>query len=127
MKKALNIAETEWKVMEVLWAANPLTIGEIRENLADTGWSASTIKTLVRRLTQKGAINLDDSGEHFLYAPAVPEAECKLQATHSFLDRIYQGSVKMLMTNLAKESDISDTEMQQLLKLVDKLEGGGEK
>ena len=113
--------------MEIIWQKAPLTITEIRAALDHTGWSASTIKTLVRRLHQKGAINIDESKSPFSYSPAVKEAKCKRQLTLNFLDRVYQGSVKLMMTNLAQEKHLSNAELEQLLGLVDKLEGGGEK
>lgn len=50
MNQNISIAETEWKVMELLWSTPNLTIGEIKAGLSYTGWSESTIKTLVRRL-----------------------------------------------------------------------------
>lgn len=51
-----SISASELEVMRVLWAAGePLSIAEIRESLADTGWEASTIKTLVARLVKKAS------------------------------------------------------------------------
>ena len=58
MNKEIHIAETEWKVMEILWAKPMLTIGEIKDALADSDWSDSTIKTLVRRLCKKARLAL---------------------------------------------------------------------
>ena len=54
-----SISASELEVMRVLWAAGePLSIAEIREPLADTGWEASTIKTLVARLVKKGELTV---------------------------------------------------------------------
>ena len=50
MKNEINISESEWTVMEYLWNNPMVTITEIRKALSPTGWSDSTIKTLVRRL-----------------------------------------------------------------------------
>ena len=61
MESVKNISESEWKVLEVLWEKPGSLIGEIRTALADSGWSYSTIKTLVLRLTQKGALYTKES------------------------------------------------------------------
>ena len=55
---AAKISESELEVMRVLWdAGRPLSITEIRENLqARMGWESTTIKTLVQRLCNKGAL-----------------------------------------------------------------------
>lgn len=127
MKKDISIAETEWKVMEVLWQESMLTIGEIRARLADTGWSDSTIKTLVRRLTQKGALDIDDTEGQFRYCPAVNETECKQKETKSLVDRIYHGSVKLLMANLISDSSLTEEETKQLMDIIDKMDEGGQK
>lgn len=57
MKNEINISESEWTVMEYLWNNPMVTITEIRKALSPTGWSDSTIKTLVRRLVSKNAVS----------------------------------------------------------------------
>ena len=127
MKKDIGIAEAEWKVMEILWQESMLTIGEIRTRLADTGWSDSTIKTLVRRLTQKGVLNIDDTEDQFRYFPAVNETECKQKETRNLVDRIYHGSVKLLMANLVSDSNLTEEETKQLMEIIDKMDEEGQK
>lgn len=122
MRKEVNIAESEWKVMEVLWKNPKMAIGQIREVLSDTGWSDSTIKTLVRRLHKKGAVGIDDTQGQYLYFAAVKENECKMKEVYRLVDRIYQGSVRMLMANLAEESDLPAEKKEQLLRIIDNME-----
>lgn len=123
MNREMNIAETEWKVMEVLWERPMLLIGDIRAALADTGWSDSTIKTLVRRLVAKGALAIDDTQGQFRYYPLVSRRECTTSETKNLIDRVYNGSVKMLMTSLVSESALTDEETAQLLALIEKMDG----
>ncbi len=123
MTREIHIAETEWKVMEALWHKSMLTIGEIKNALADTEWSDSTIKTLVRRLAQKSVIGIDKSGEQFRYYPLVEEEECKLKETRNLIDRVYHGSLKLLMANLVSDSNLSDTDAKKLMDIIDKMEG----
>lgn len=121
MKKEVNISESEWSVMEILWN-NPLsTIGEIKNALADTGWSDSTIKTLVRRLVSKKAIAINDEAATFRYYPLLSQQDCRLKETKSFINRVYDGSVSMLLTNLAAESNLTEKETEELLSLIDKM------
>lgn len=122
MKGNISIAETEWKVMELLWKKSNITIGDIKIGLEDTGWSDSTVKTLVRRLVQKGAVKADDSLGQFRYSPNVEESECKRKETRNLIDRIYNGSVKMLMANLVSDSNLSAEEAEQLFEIIDKME-----
>ncbi len=127
MVQEINIADTEWKIMEVLWKNPMLTLGEIRKALSDTDWSSSTIKTLVRRLCQKGAIGIDTSGNKFRYYSIANEKECKLKETHSLINKIYNGSVKMLISSLMSESSLTEKETKQLMDIINKIEGGDNK
>lgn len=121
MKKEINISESEWMVMEYLWK-NPLTtISEIRKALSSTGWSDSTIKTLVRRLVSKKAIAINDEGAVFRYYPLISQQECRLKETKSFINRVYDGSVSMLVTNLAADSNLTEKETEELLSLIEKM------
>lgn len=122
MKNEISISETEWKVMEVLWAGEPMNIGDIREALKTTGWSNSTIKTLVRRLCQKRAIEADDSKGQFSYKTLVGENECRLKETKNLIERVYHGSVKMLMANLVSDSNLTDEDAKKLMDIISKME-----
>ncbi|MBQ7950410.1 MAG: BlaI/MecI/CopY family transcriptional regulator [Clostridia bacterium] len=124
MQQNYKISETEWKIMELLWDNPNQTIGDIKTALTDTGWSESTIKTLVRRLVQKGAVKADNSDGHFIYTPMVSSDVCKRKETRNFLSRIYQGSIKMMMANLASESKLTEEETNKLMEIIDKMEGG---
>lgn len=122
MKNELDITEAEWKVMEFLWKHPSSGMGAIREALESEGWSSSTVKTLVLRLLQKGAVKSDGRVRNSLYTAAVTEAECKRNETKNFLDRIYSGSVKMMVSNLVEGSRLSDDEVKSLMELIDKIE-----
>ena len=58
----VNISEAEWQIMEILWKKGRLTAAEIIDRAKDTGWSESTVKTLIRRLNEKKIIGKDSSG-----------------------------------------------------------------
>ena len=121
MKKEINISESEWTVMEYLWNNPMVTITEIRKALSSTGWSDSTIKTLVRRLVSKNAVAINDEAATFRYYPLISQQECRLKETKSFINRVYDGSVSMLVTNLAADSNLTDKETEELLALIEKM------
>ena len=121
MKNEINISESEWTVMEYLWSHPLSTITDIRKALSRNGWSDSTIKTLVRRLVSKKAVAINDKGAVFRYYALLPEQDCRLKETKSFINRVYNGSVNMLVTNLASDSNLTEKETQVLLRLIDKM------
>lgn len=121
MNYEINISESEWTVMEYLWNNPMVTITEIRKALSSTGWSDSTIKTLVRRLVSKNAVAINDEAATFRYYPLISQQECRLKETKSFINRVYDGSVSMLVTNLVADSNLTDKETEELLALIEKM------
>lgn len=120
-----NISEAEWKVMECLWGKSNLTLKEIAESLKDTDWSYTTIRTLVTRLVEKGVVGADKSStSNFRYFPIAPEKECRVQEIKSFLTRVFDGSVAMMLSTLVKQEELSKEEISELKKIIDSMDGG---
>lgn len=120
--KNTSISESEWKVMKVLWEKPELTLREITASLDETGWSYTTIRTLVTRLMEKGAIAADKTSGNFKYFPAVPEHECKRKEVNRLLSRVFDGSVSMLVSTLTKDSNLTEDEQKELMSIIEKME-----
>lgn len=119
-----NISEAEWKVMECLWRNNSLTLKQISEELTDSKWSYTTIRTMVTRLMEKGIIAADKSStSNFKYYAVAPEKECKLEETKSFLKRVFAGSISSMVATLAKQENLSKEEVAELKKIIENMEG----
>lgn len=119
-----NISEAEWKVMECLWKKDSLTLKQISEELTDTKWSYTTIRTMVTRLMEKGAIAADKSSTaNFKYYAVAPEKECKLEETKSFLKRVFDGSISTMVATLAKQETLSKEEVAELKRIIENMEG----
>lgn len=115
-----NISDTELIVIKVLWHQNPLTSTDIIYRLKDTTtWSPKTIHTIISRLLKKGAITVNKNTSPYEYSPIVSEEEVKNYETKSFLHRIYNGSLSMLLSNFVREENLSNDEINELKKILD--------
>lgn len=121
-EKNISISESEWKVMKILWEKPELTLKEIAAALEDTEWSYTTIRTLVTRLMEKGAIGADKTSGNFKYYPEVSEGDCKLKEVSRFLSRVFDGSVTMLVSTLTKDSNLTEEEQKELMSIIEKME-----
>lgn len=110
-KLASRITDAEAEVMRILWeAGRELPISDIRKTLEKTSkWETSTIKTLLRRLCEKGVV-LATKKEVFYYRPLVSEAEYNEYATQSLIDRLYSGSAKELVASLLGSKKLNDSD-----------------
>ncbi|QJE97011.1 BlaI/MecI/CopY family transcriptional regulator [Luteolibacter luteus] len=118
---APNISESEWSVMEVLWESAPRTASDVARALKEpTGWAENTVRTLLSRLVEKGALEIsDEAGSPKLYSPAVKREACVKAESESFLERIFQGAAKPLLVHFAKNARLTPDEVKELKKLLD--------
>ena len=121
----INLTDAEWNIMEGLWENAPLTGREITESMEKRmGWNRSTTLTLLRRLEEKGAIESNDEGRKKLFLPIISREEVALQETEEFLERIYNGSVSMMISALTKKKALAKSEIDELYVMLKDLEGG---
>jgi BlaI family penicillinase repressor len=120
MKKLPKISESEWLVMRVLWKKSPLTANEIVEELAgNTHWKPKTIKTLITRLTNKGAVKFKKEGRLYKYYPAVNKDDCVGMERRSFVRRVYGGISKPMVASFLEEAELSADDIAELKKILD--------
>lgn len=121
--KGFTISDAEWRIMKVLWEKQKLTLKDITGELRDSEWSYTTVRTLVTRLMEKGAISADKTAaNNFKYFAAVSENDCKKKAVNSLLNKVFDGSVSMLVSTLTKDSNLSKEEQKELLSIIEKIE-----
>ncbi|ACB86144.1 BlaI/MecI/CopY family transcriptional regulator [Natranaerobius thermophilus] len=120
VKKTNKISDSEWEVMEVLWDDSPIPSSAIIERLQpQTDWKPKTIHTLISRLVKKGVVGVEKNTTRYLYYPLLSKEECRLTETETFLEKVYNGSVSMLVANFIKQDRLSQQEINELKKLLD--------
>jgi BlaI family penicillinase repressor len=124
-KKLLpQISDAEWAVMEAVWDAQPtpLTAGEVVQRLSTSGtsWAPRTIKTLLARLVQKGAVASEADGRRFLYRAKVARDAVVRRESRSFLSRVFGGAVAPAVVHLLENADLTPQEIEQLRQILDR-------
>ncbi|WPC44409.1 BlaI/MecI/CopY family transcriptional regulator [Clostridium sp. JS66] len=120
LKEMPKISDSEWEVMKVLWKRSPITSSEIIETLKEyISWSPKTIHTLISRLVNKNAIEVKKIEPFYLYSPKISEEECKRVETKSFIKKVYDGSIHLLISNFLKDEKLSGEEIEELKKILD--------
>ena len=124
MRKAyISLTEAEWNVMECLWEKSPRTGREAVAWLKEkVGWSRSTTLTLLRRMEAKGAVAADTDGGLKTFRPLVQREDAALQETEDFLDRVYKGSLSLMVSSLTKKQAIPKEEIDELYAILQELE-----
>lgn len=122
MKNIPQISEAELEVMKILWELESATSGEIVEKLSKTSeWKPKTIHTLITRLVSKEAITAEKlDGKSYIYSPKVKEEEYKNYANKSFLQKLYNGSLNLMLSSFIKQQKLSKDDIEELKNILDK-------
>ncbi len=116
-----HMTESELEVMKVLWKLGSATSAQIIENLEyNSDWKPKTIQTLITRLVAKDAIEVDKSNKKsYLYFPKISEEQYKSYANDSFLKKLYNGSINLMLSSFIKDKKLSKDDINDLKKLLD--------
>lgn len=122
-RENINLTSAEWSVMECLWECSPLTGREVTEQMHERcGWSRSTTLTLLSRMEAKGAVAGDsDTGKKSFY-PLVCREDAALQETEDFLERVYKGSLSLMVSSMTRKQSLPQKEIDELYELLRGLE-----
>ena len=119
MKQEIRVTNSEWYLMNCLWEEHPRTLMQIVPILNERiGWSKSTSAAMVRRMAEKGLIGYEEKGKTKYFFPKVKKEDVVVQETRDFLQRIYDGSVGMMMSALVRQNDLSKEDIQELQEIL---------
>jgi BlaI family transcriptional regulator, penicillinase repressor len=114
------ISEAEWKIMRLLWRKSPQAAYDLTQQLATSEqWHPNTVKTMLARLLKKKAVAARKYKNLYLYEPLVSEEDCIQAESQSFLDRIFDGSVKPLLVHFARRRKLSKKDLADLQRILD--------
>jgi BlaI family penicillinase repressor len=117
--KEVRITEAEWEVMAVAWDHAPVAATTVAEALQKKRqWSLATVRTLLRRLVNKGALRQEAEGKRYLYQPRVSKDECVRRESDSFLDRVLGRAPSVSILHLVEKANLSAEDIQELRKIL---------
>ncbi len=118
-KSALRITTAEWDVMDVLWRQAPQPASALVEALhATRHWTLTTVRTLLRRLVNKGALAQRFEGKRYLYTPRVSMEACVRYQSDSFWDRVLGRAPSSAILHLVRRADLSKADIQELRRIL---------
>lgn len=122
MKYNSGLSENEWYIMQVLWEKSPSTLREICDALKESkGWTKHAVSSFLKRMLEKGAIKVDESGKVKSYLAIWSREDTILEETHSILDRVYRGDLLLMVSNAVKEQKLSRDEIEELKNMLDRM------
>ena len=121
----INLTNSEWYVLDCLWETSPMTVMELVAALGNRlGWAKSTTITTLRRMEDKGLVLCSLEGRTKHYTPAVRRENAVRGETRFFLDKVYRGSVGLMVSALAEDKALSRQEIDELYEILRRAEEG---
>lgn len=115
----ISLSDGEWKLMNLLWDENPLTIIKMVESLKDdTNWTRATVNIMLSRLAEKGAVRIETEGRNKFFYPIICREEAIVQETKSTLEKIKTGGIGLLISTIAGESDLTEEDVEELYRIL---------
>ena len=119
----MQISDAESVVMEALWARSPLASDEVVSALGQQqDWQEATIKTLLNRLLNKGAISAERDGRRYLYSPLIKREDWVSRQSENLLDRLFGGRVAPLVAHFSAHRQLSQADIDELRRLLEEID-----
>ena len=121
---SLRLSDRELDVMAVLWTRGSGTVAEVREALPDP-LAYTTVLTVLRTLEEKGFVGHEEEGKAHRYLPLVARERAGRSALTRMVDKLFDGSPELLLTQLVSDRKLSPQDIRRLRKILDqRLKGG---
>ena len=126
MEKQIAISDAESLVMDVVWRSpGPLAAEDIVAALvSEQSWQEATVKTLINRLLNKGALGASKDGRRYLYSAVLKREQWVSSESTGLLDRLFGGKLAPLVAHFGKHRKLSAEDIAALKQLVRELDDG---
>ena len=117
---SIRLSEFELDVMTHFWSDRELSAPELYERIgAERGVAYSTVKTIIDRLEQKGAIDrVANRGRTIVYSPTIKRERVRKPLVKAFLRRFFGDDLRPLFAQLLQDEKLSGEDLEYLRKLV---------
>lgn len=125
-KSVEGLSRRERQIMDAIYRLGEASVADVREAIPDAP-SYSTVRALLRVLTEKGELTWTEDGPRYVYRPTTPAEEARTSALERVLSTFFDGSPSRAMAALMDLSsdELSDEELDELESLVQSARGEG--
>ena len=114
-KNLVELTEAEWPVIKAVWDMEPCTATAVREKLAKTtGWTYSTVRTLMDRMAAKGVLMARKEGKVTIYQSAVTRRQAQRGELFYTLKHAFNGALAPMVQCLLESKDLDEAEIAKI-------------
>ncbi|HLV00709.1 MAG TPA: BlaI/MecI/CopY family transcriptional regulator [Acidobacteriota bacterium] len=118
----MKLTGVEWELMKVIWRKSPVSARQVLEAVRqEKDWAYSTVKTMLDRLVEKGALASEMKGNTAFYRPLLSQEKARRSAVGSLVEKAFDGAFGHFMAFLLEEEKLSPEERRELARRLEKL------
>jgi len=118
-----ELGDLEHEVMQLVWEHGPITAETVREKL-QRRLKESTVRTVLRRLEEKGYTRHVVDGRTYVYSAAEPRARVAAKAVQRIVDWFCNGSMEEVLVGMVDSKMLDQRQLRALADQVAKAKGG---
>ncbi len=116
-----RLGKLQRAVVEVVWELGEATVRQAWERLSpDKEVSYTTILAAMQRLERSGWLRHRAEGKSNVYLPTRTREQAGASSVRTFVQGMFGGSTLLMFRHLVEEDELSDQELQELQRLIDK-------
>ena len=124
-KDNLELYDSEWAILRVVWEQEPCTAPDVQETLeSEKGWAYTTVKTIMDRMVRKGLLQVEKLRNLHIYRSAVTRPQAQRSELMRTLKRAFNDSLTPMMQFLVENDELSEEEYRHLADMIENREGG---
>lgn len=107
--------------MSIIWDRKETTANDLIEALEGRqSWKPKTIKTLLRRLSDKGVLGYEKVGREYVFHPKFEREEAERVQSQSFIQRIFDGKTVPFVARFLKDEKLSTKEIKEIKEILER-------
>ena len=119
-----KVFESEYRFCLILWEHEPVTTVElVRLCQERLGWKRTTTYTVIKRLGDRGVLKNEDGTVTSL----VSKEDAQAKEIDELVEEKFQGSLPAFVAAFTKRQDLSDEELDEVQRMIDRIRKGESK
>jgi len=116
----MQLSNAEEQVMKNIWKLEKAYMKNILDEFPEPKPAATTIATLLKRMTQKGFIGYEQHGSNRLYFPLVKKSDYFSSHLKNLISDFFNNSPSQFASFFTKETDLTEADLKKIRDLVDR-------
>ena len=118
--KQKDLSKAEWKVMKIVWELQKAMAREVYTIAGEQySWTPATVKTILKRLVDKGYLSTTRVGNGFVYRPAQTALATLQSAADTLMTNAVEGMTGPLLVHMVERTPLNEGDLDLLQNLID--------